>query len=53
MAGCKNTVKYPIIIDCNGNTLEIEDLDFVPYTGANKDVDLGEFGAVALAHGIP
>ena len=45
MAGCKTTVKYPIIIDCNGNTLEIEDLDFVPYTGANKDVDLGEFGA--------
>jgi len=45
MAGCKTTVKYPIIIDCNGNTLGIEDLDFVPYTGADKDVDLGEFGA--------
>lgn len=44
MAGCKSTVKYPIVIDCNGNIFEIEDLDYVPYTGANKDVDLGEFG---------
>jgi len=44
MAGCKTTVKYPIIIDCNGDTLEFQDLDFVPYAGANKDVDLGEFG---------
>lgn len=45
MAGCKNTVKYPIVIDCTGQALEIENFDFVPYTGANKDVDLGEFGA--------
>jgi hypothetical protein len=44
MANCKTTVKYPIIIDCTGEVLEIEDLDFVPYTGANKDVNLGEFG---------
>lgn len=43
MATC-NTVKYPIIIDCTGQALEIEQLDYVPYTGANKDVDLGEFG---------
>lgn len=44
MAGCKTTLKYPIVIDCTGQALEIEDLDFVPYTGANKDVNLGEFG---------
>ena len=43
MVGCK-TVKYPIVLDCTGEALEIEDLDFVPYTGANKDVNLGEWG---------
>lgn len=44
MAACITTVKYPIIIDCTGQALEIEDLDYVPYTGADKDVNLGEFG---------
>lgn len=44
MAACQ-TVKFPVIIDCTGQVLEMENLDFVPYTGANKDVDLGEFGA--------